>query len=332
MRDLNELNVTDEVLESLAAAPNGRLKTIMSALIRRLHDFTREVELTPAEWLEGIRFLTAIGQQCSPNRQEFILLSDTLGLSTLVNAIQNRKLTGGTPSSILGPFFKKGVPLSPLGTSIVADEAAPGQRVVIEGSVTDVDGNPVVGAEIEAWQTSAEGKYDIQLREEGELDYRGRFLSEAGGRYFFRSVVPVGYPIPDDGPVGEMLEALGRHPNRPAHVHFLIRAAGHDELVTALYVAPDPYIESDTVFGVSRSLVVEILPPSADSAFPTLPRIVYDFRLAKLTAPQTRRMRVGADPAAMLSEASLCSTASREARAEAAGRTSTSSSCDLGGR
>jgi catechol 1,2-dioxygenase/hydroxyquinol 1,2-dioxygenase len=303
MRDLNEFNITDEVLQSLAATPNSRLKTIMSALIRHLHDFTREVELTPAEWLEGVRFLTAIGQQCAPNRQEFILLSDTLGLSTLVNAMQNRKLTGETQSSILGPFFKEGVPQSPLWTSIVADDTASGERIVIEGRVTDVSGNPIAGAEIEVWQTSAEGKYDIQLGEEGEPDYRGRFVCDADGRYFFRSVVPVGYPIPDDGPVGNMLVALGRHPNRPAHVHFLIRAAGHDELVTALYVAPDPYIESDTVFGVSRSLVVETSPPSADSAFPNLPRIAYDFRLTKATAAEPRREGVGADPATMLSPA-----------------------------
>lgn len=303
MRDLNEFNVTDEVLESLAGTANSRLSTIASALIRHLHDFAREVELTPAEWLDGIRFLTAIGQRCAPNRQEFILLSDTLGFSALVNAMQNRKVTGATPSSILGPFFKEGVPRSPLGTSIVTDDAAPGRRVVFEGRVTDVSGNPVAGAEIEVWQTSADGKYDIQLREEGELDYRGRFVSGVDGRYFFRSVVPVGYPIPDDGPVGKMLAALGRHPNRPAHVHFLIRAAGHDELVTALYVAPDPYIDSDTVFGVSRSLVVEALPPSADSAFPTLPRIVYDFLLTKATATEARAVGVGADPATTLSPA-----------------------------
>jgi catechol 1,2-dioxygenase/hydroxyquinol 1,2-dioxygenase len=300
MRDLNELNITDEVLESFVAAENRRLVTLMSGLVRHLHDFTREVELASAEWLEGIRILTAIGQECGPNRQEFILLSDTLGLSTLVNAMQNRKLTGGTPSSILGPFFKEGMPYSPLGTSIVADDAAPGERVVIEGRVTDVSGNPVAGAEIQVWQTSAEGKYDIQLPEEGELDYRGRFVSDVEGRYFFRSVVPVGYPIPDDGPVGKMLVALGRHPNRPAHVHFLIRAVGHDELVTALYLASDPHIESDTVFGVSRSLVVETLPPSPDSAFPNLSRIVYDFRLTKATATETRRVGVGADPATML--------------------------------
>jgi hydroxyquinol 1,2-dioxygenase len=300
MRDLNEFNITEEVLDSFVAAENSRLGTIMSGLIRHLHDFAREVELTSAEWLEGIRILTAIGQQCQPNRQEFILLSDTLGFSTLVNAMQNRRLTGETPSSILGPFFKEGVPRSPLGTSIVADDTAPGRRIVIEGRVTDVSGNPVGGAEIEAWQTSAEGKYDIQLHEEGELDYRGRFVSDEDGRYFFRSVVPAGYPIPDDGPVGKMLAAVGRHPNRPAHVHFLIRAAGYDELATALYLASDPYIESDTVFGVSRSLVVETLPPSPDSAFPNLPRIVYDFRLAKATATEMHRVGVGADPATTL--------------------------------
>ncbi len=300
MRDLDEFNITDEVLESLAAAPNSRLKAIMSSLIRHLHDFAREVELTPAEWLEGIRFLTEIGQRCTANRQEFILLSDTLGLSTLVNALQNRALTGETPSSILGPFFKEGVPRRPLGTSIVKDDTAPGERVVVEGRVTDVDGNPIPKADVEVWQTSAAGKYDIQLREDGELDYRGRFVSDGEGRYVFRSVVPVGYPIPHDGPVGQMLSALGRHPNRPAHIHFLIRATGRDDLVTALYVAQDPYIESDTVFGVSRSLAVDVLPPSTDSSFPDLPRIVYDFRLTKATAPGAGRMGVGADPATTL--------------------------------
>src|ERR1700730_6925015 len=155
MRDLNEFNITDAVLESMDSAANSRLRAIMTALVRHLHDFAREIELTPAEWLEGIRFLTAIGQQCSPNRQEFILLSDTLGFSTLVNAMQNRTLTGETPSSILGPFFKEGVPQAPLGTSIVTDEGAPGRRVGIEGRVTDERGEPVAGADIEVWQTSS---------------------------------------------------------------------------------------------------------------------------------------------------------------------------------
>jgi hydroxyquinol 1,2-dioxygenase len=301
MRDLNEFNITDEVLGSLAATSNSRLKTIVSSLIAHLHDFAREVELTPGEWLEGIRFLTAVGQRCAPNRQEFIELSDTLGLSTLVNEMQNRKPTGATPSSILGPFFVEGVPAAPLGTSIVTDEAAPGQRIVVEGRLTDTSGNAIAGAEIEIWQTSAEGKYDIQLAEESEPDYRGRFVSDAEGRYFFRSVVPIGYPIPNDGPVGEMLAALGRHPNRPAHIHFLIRAIGYDDLVTALYVAPDPYLDSDTVFGVSRSLIVEVLPPAPGSAFPNLPRIAYDFRLPKETT--AGRAGVGADPATTLSPA-----------------------------
>lgn len=298
MRDLNELNITDEVLASFADATDSRLRTIMSCLVRHLHDFAREVDLTPAEWLEGIRFLTAIGQRCAPNRQEFILLSDTLGVSTLVNAMQNRKLTGETPSSVLGPFFKEGAPRLALGSTIVADDAAPGERILVEGRVTDLSGIPVGAADIDVWQTSAEGKYDIQLSEDGALDYRGRFVCDAEGRYFFRTVIPVGYPVPNDGPVGAMLLALGRHPNRPAHIHFRIRAAGYGELVTALYLGSDPYIDSDTVFGVSESLVVEAVPPSEDAAFPGLRRITYDFRLNH--AQHDGVVGVGADPATTL--------------------------------
>jgi protocatechuate 3,4-dioxygenase beta subunit len=293
MRDLDERNITEAVLETFAAAPDPRFKAVMTSLLRHLHDFAREVELTPEEWIGAIRFLTAVGHNCGPSRQEFILLSDTLGFSALVNMLNNRTAAGGTPSSLLGPFFRENAPAMPLGADIAGGDG--GERILVEGRVTDVAGRPLPGAAIDVWQNASSGLYDMQGPDPDEMSHRARLRADAQGRYRFVTVRPLGYSIPTDGPVGAMLRDLGRHGFRPAHIHFLLGAEGHQELATALYVAGDAHIGSDAVFGVSRSLVVALLPPDPAGAAPTLRRIAFDFTLRP--AGDARPQRVGADPA-----------------------------------
>src|SRR3984957_9681459 len=256
MVDLDEFTVTDAALEQMANTADPRLKQIMDAAVRHLHAFVRDVELTPAEWIQGLQFLTAVGQACTPIRQEFILLSDVLGVSAVVNALHDRKAKElGSQSSLLGPFFREGAPELPLGAQIVEKPTA--EELVVHGQVTDTHGAPVPGALIQVWQTSERGLYDLQERNGESMDMRGNFRIDTDGRYYFRTVRPLGYSIPMDGPVGEMVKVQKRHGFRPSHIHCLIGADGYRELVTALYFGDDENIDSDTVFGVSQSLVVE---------------------------------------------------------------------------
>jgi hydroxyquinol 1,2-dioxygenase len=292
MQDLDEFTVTDVALAQIAATENPRLKEIAHAAVRHLHAFAREVNLTPEEWLQGIQFMTAVGQACSPVRQEFILLSDVLGLSAVVNALHDKKARElGTQSSLLGPFFREGAPELPAGAQIVENPTAP--EIVIYGKVTDNAGMPIPGAFIQIWQTSEHGLYDLQERNGEAMDMRGNFRTDADGNYHFRTVRPLGYSIPMDGPVGELVQRQNRHGMRPSHIHCLICADGHRELVTALYFADDPNIDSDTVFGVSRSLVVDAVDDPA-SPIPGLRAVHFDFRLAKAALGESGR--VGADP------------------------------------
>ncbi len=299
MVDLDEFTVTDATLEQMAGTSNPRLKQIMDAAVRHMHAFVREVELTPAEWIQGLQFLTAVGQACTPLRQEFILLSDVLGVSAAVNALHDRKAKElGSQSSLLGPFYREGAPEVPLGTQIVEKPTA--EELVVYGQVADTDGTPIPGAMIEVWQTSERGLYDLQERQGESMDMRGNFRTDANGRYYFRTVRPKGYSIPMDGPVGELVHAQGRHGMRPSHIHMLIGAAGHRELVTALYFGDDEYIDSDTVFGVSGSLVVAAK-ADPESPIPGLRAVRYDFRLAKAAPGETGR--VGADPTTFMNKA-----------------------------
>jgi len=299
MQDLDEFTVTDEVLRQMANTENPRLKQIGDAAVRHLHAFAREVNLTPDEWLQGIRFLTAVGQACTPLRQEFILLSDVLGLSAVVNALHDRKARElGSQSSLLGPFFREGAPALPNGAQIV--ETPTTEEIVVYGKVTDNDGTPLAGALIQVWQTSERGLYDLQERMGESMDMRGVFHTEADGGYYFRTVRPLGYSIPMDGPVGEMVKQQKRHGMRPSHIHCLIGADGYRELVTALYFGDDPNIDSDTVFGVSQSLVVDA---HDDPTSPVhgLRAVHYDFRLAKAAPGESGR--VGADPTKLMKAA-----------------------------
>ena len=299
MIDLNEFTVTDATIEQMAGTTNPRLKEIMEAAVRHMHAFVREVNLTPAEWIQGLQFLTAVGQACTPLRQEFILLSDVLGVSACVNALHDKKATElGSQSSLLGPFYREGVPIKEMGAQIVETPTA--EELVVYGTVTDTDGKPVDGALVEVWQTSERGWYDLQERNGETLDMRGTFRTGPDGKYHFRTVRPKGYSIPMDGPTGELVKTQGRHGMRPSHIHMLIGAVGHRELVTALYFGDDDHIDSDTVFGVSGSLVVNAV---ADPASPIagLRAVHYDFKLAKAAPGETGR--VGADPTTFMNKA-----------------------------
>jgi protocatechuate 3,4-dioxygenase beta subunit len=299
MREHTPETITDAVLEQMAATPDPRLKAIMESAVRHLHAFAREVNLTPAEWLHGIAFLTRVGHMCSPARQEFILLSDTLGLSTLVNALHDRTaLEEATHTSLLGPFFRERAPEFEPGAQISRKDGA---EVVLFGRVTDSRGDPIPDAKITVWQTASDGRYDMQVGPE-EVDCRGVFRTDAEGRYCLRTVRPLGYPIPLDGPVGEMVLAQKRHGMRPAHIHVLIGAPGYRELVTALYLKGDQHLADDVVFGASADLVVEEKADDPESPIPGLPSIRFDFALAR-EAQSQRAGRVGADPAAIATAA-----------------------------
>ena len=299
MQDLDEFTVTDETLRQMAGTENKRMKEIGDAAVRHLHAFAREVNLTPEEWLRGIQFMTAVGQACTPIRQEFILLSDVLGLSAVVNALHDKKAKElGTQSSLLGPFFREGVELTPMGTQIVEKPTV--EEIVVYGTVANNDGTPLGDALVQVWQTSERGLYDLQERNGESMDMRGTFRTGPDGRYHFRTVRPLGYSIPMDGPVGAMVHAQKRHGMRPSHIHCLVGAEGYRELVTALYFGDDPFIDSDTVFGVSQSLVVEAKEDPA-SPIPGMRAVHYDFRLAKAAPGESGR--VGADPTKLMKAA-----------------------------
>jgi len=254
MRTFTESASVEAVLERMANCNDPRLKEIMASLVAHLHAFVKEVEPTFEEWLAAIQFLTRTGQICDEKRQEFILLSDTLGVSMLVDAINHRKPSGATESTVLGPFHVANAPVMEMGESISRDQK--GEPLLMSGRVLDQHGEPVRNALLDVWQASADGFYDIQDDRQPSMNLRGLFRTGDDGRYFFRTVKPSSYPIPTDGPVGAMLEALGRHPMRPAHVHFIISADRCEPLTTHLFVAGDPYLESDAVFGVKDSLIV----------------------------------------------------------------------------
>ena len=256
MLNRTEENLTDAVLEKLNGATDARFRQIMTSLIRHLHAFVRETGLTDDEWLNGIQFLTATGQTCDDKRQEFILLSDTLGVSMLVDAINHRKPTGATESTVLGPFHVQGAPDMPNGANIA--EGVEGEPAYFSGKVTAPDGTPIAGAMLDIWSTDGAGKYDVQ-RPGGEMRARARITTDAQGRYAFWTIKPVSYPIPIDGPVGKMLLKLGRHPYRPAHTHMIVSAPGFEPVTTHLFVNTDPYLDSDAVFAVKDSLVVDFV-------------------------------------------------------------------------
>ncbi|MDO5058116.1 MAG: intradiol ring-cleavage dioxygenase [Lautropia sp.] len=268
-----EQQLTAAVLARLDGCDDPRLREIMSSLIGHLHDFVRDVEPTPAEWFEAIRFLTDTGHMCDDKRQEFILLSDTLGVTMLVDAINNRKPQGATESSVLGPFYMEGAPEMESGCDLAEGERG---GVTVSGRVLTVDGEPIGHALLDVWQTAPNGLYHMQDEGQEEFHLCARVQAGADGSYRLRTLKPVAYPIPTDGPVGKLLERLGRHPYRPAHIHFIVSAPGFKPVVTQLFTRDDEYISSDAVFGVKESLKVDYRPDGDDW------RVDYDFVLEAL--------------------------------------------------
>jgi protocatechuate 3,4-dioxygenase beta subunit len=251
-----ESDSAEVVIARNAAAKSERLKQVMAVLTRHIHAAVKEIEPTTEEWMTALQFLTATGQMCSDWRQEYILFSDIMGVSMLVDAINNRKPSGASESTVLGPFHLADAPELPMGANICLD--AKGEPMLVRGRILDTSGNPISQAKIDVWQANDEGFYDVQQKGiQPDFNLRGVFRTGADGRYWFKGVKPKFYPIPDDGPVGKLLGALGRHPFRPAHLHYILEAQGFDTLVTHIFDPDDPYIHSDAVFGVKQSLLAK---------------------------------------------------------------------------
>lgn len=251
-----EENSEDLALARMADSGNPRFVEIMSALIRHLHAAVKEVEITQEEWATAIDFLTRTGKICDDRRQEYILLSDTLGVSMLVDSINHRKGGQATENTVLGPFYVANAPIREMGADINLD--GKGRPLVMSGRVLDIHGEPIENALIDTWMTNEDGFYDVQQPGiQPEFNLRGRFHTGKDGRYWFRGAKPRYYPIPTDGPVGEMLLAMGRHPYRPAHIHFIVSAPGYVAVTTHVFVRGDEYLDSDAVFGVKESLIID---------------------------------------------------------------------------
>lgn len=283
MQDFNDLNITDAVIQRFGATPDPRLRQLVSRLTAYLHDYVREVAPSFEEWLLAIQFLTRTGQICDGARQEFILLSDVLGISMLVDAINHRLPDGATETTVLGPFHVEAAPLLEDGADMSPD--MPGEPLYIEGSVTAPDGTPLAGAVIDMWHSDADGFYDVQRADLTAATGRGRLRAGMDGKFRVRTIAPSPYPIPYDGPVGELLTATERHPWRPAHVHFMITHPGYEKLVTHVFAADSAYLDSDAVFGVKASLIHDYVRhdhgplPDGTPAAGSWRHLVFDFSL-----------------------------------------------------
>ena len=251
-----EENSAEVVIARNKNASDPRLKFIMEVITRKLHEAVREIEPTEKEWFDAIMFLTKTGHLCTDWRQEFILLSDVLGVSMLVDAINNRKPTGASESTVLGPFHVADAPELPMGANICLD--AKGEPMLVRGRILDTSGKPLANVKIDVWQANDEGFYDVQQKGlQPDFNLRGVFRTGEDGRYWFKGVKPKYYPIPDDGTVGKLLAQLGRHPYRPAHLHYILSADGYHSLTTHIFDPDDAYINSDAVFGVKKSLLAD---------------------------------------------------------------------------
>ena len=275
MRNLTQDNITQAVIAQLARTPDPRLREVMTSLVQHLHAFARDVKLTEGEWSQGIRFLTVVGRKTDDQRQEFVLLSDTLGLSMLTVAMNNDKPAGCTEATVFGPFHVEGAPHYDNGADIA--NGASGEPCLVRGRVLGLHGGPVASATIDVWQADVRGNYDVQFAGIDQHQARGVLRSGPDGRFEFRTVLAQSYPIPDDGPVGELLRATARHPWRPAHLHFMVVADGYERLVTHVFRSGDQYLDSDAVFGVRESLVAD-WPRQPDGSF----LLEYDFVLNPL--------------------------------------------------
>ena len=285
MKDFDEKGITAAVLARMDQSPDPRFRQVMGSLVTHLHDFVREVKLTEAEWITAIQFLTDTGKTCTDKRQEFILLSDTLGISILVITINHPATGGTTDSTVLGPYYWEGAPELPLGANLA--EGVKGEPAFYSGKVLDDSGRPIAGAVLDVWSGDGEGTYDMQMDDDVGMKARGRIRTDTQGNYSFRSIKPNYYPVPSDGPVGRMLEKMGRHAMRPGHIHMIVSAAGHHPVTTHLFAAGSEYLDSDAVFGVKESLVTAfarhdpgVAPDGTKVAVPYY-TVNYDFRLRR---------------------------------------------------
>ena len=276
MNAMTPAELTDDVAKAFGATPDPRLRELITALVRHLHAFAAETRLTPAEWMAGLQFLTATGQKCDARRQEFVLLSDVLGLSTLVDVIN--AAGGATESTVLGPFYLTGAPARAMGEHIGRPED--GSPTLVRGRVTDTAGRPLDGATLDVWQSNDSGLYDTQDPSQPPFNLRGVFVTGPDGRFEFRTARPASYPIPTDGPVGDLLRATGRSRWRAAHIHAIVSAPGCRPVTTHIFDAENPYLDSDAVFGVKDSLVRPFRPAGPDDPADVSYVVDMDFALA----------------------------------------------------
>ncbi|BCS18407.1 intradiol ring-cleavage dioxygenase [Aspergillus puulaauensis] len=256
MKNLTVDNITENVIRINSLCEDERMKYVLERLVSHLHDFARETRLSSAEWMTGLKFLTEVGQICTDVRQEYILLSDVLGLSILVDSIDHPKPAGSTEGTVLGPFHTHEAEEITQGGLMSSDPK--GEPLLVVCTIKDTAGNPVEGVKIDIWETDSTGHYDVQHADRAGPDGRCIMRSDKEGVFWFNAITPVPYPIPHDGPVGKLLKKLHRHPYRPSHMHFMFEKTGYDHLITALYLRNDPFETSDAVFGVKDSLVVDL--------------------------------------------------------------------------
>jgi protocatechuate 3,4-dioxygenase beta subunit len=285
MPQFNDTELTTAVIRSFDETPDPRVKFLMEELVKSLHDFVRKTDLTFDEWSYAIDFLTRTGQKCTSSRQEFILLSDVFGVSMLVDAVNHRERDGATETTVLGPFYVGEHKPMPHGADISTN--LPGERMFVQSRVTDLKGKPLAGVPVDIWHADDDGYYDSQKPdyETAGPSSRARFITDSDGRFFFRTILPCSYPIPTDGPVGEMIIQVRRHAMRPAHVHFLVNAPGYEPLITHVFMDGDKYLDSDVVFGVKNDLIAKIekrsdaTMPDGKPATGAWHLMTYDFRL-----------------------------------------------------
>ncbi|KAK4570437.1 hypothetical protein LTR86_002517 [Recurvomyces mirabilis] len=264
LKNLTIDNITDNVKLINSQCPNPRMKYILERIVQHLHDFARETRLSHDEWMMGLLFLTSVGQICTDVRQEFILLSDILGLSLLVDSIDHPKPPQSTEGTVLGPFHSHEAEVAPNGSIIAHDPD--GEPCLVLCDIKDTDGQPISDVKIDIWETDSKGFYDVQYAGREGPDQRAVMHSDKEGVFWFKAIVPVPYPIPHDGPVGKLLVQLKRHCYRPSHMHFMFEKKGYDHLITALYLRGDPYETSDAVFGVKDSLLIDLGTVNAEQA------------------------------------------------------------------
>jgi hydroxyquinol 1,2-dioxygenase len=294
MSQFNEDTLTDAVVKRMQEAKDPRFTQLMASAVKHLHAFAREVQLTEEEWFEGIKFLTAVGQKCDDKRQEMILLSDILGLSMMVVALNHKTAPGATEATVLGPFFAHGAREYEYGGDLREGATMKGEDVWVSGRITSIDGKPVANAVLDIWQAKADGIYDLQTG--GEFELRGRVKASANGEYGFKSYKPKFYSVPVDGPVGELVRATGNHHMRPAHMHAIVSAPGYQQVITHVFVDGDPYIDHDAVWAVKHSLIakyrkVDDAARAKELGMPNPFHVLeWDFKLAPETAKARKKI------------------------------------------